>query len=158
MKNTLEARLARDPALAAFVDFMRLFGGAQQELKTRMQAASEEKLGPLHMRMLSLCQGAPGCTQQHLVQTMGRDKGQVARLARDLEEHGLLSRAQDEKDGRLWRLTLTAAGQAKYHWFAGLESALAGQMFGTLAPDDFASVNAVLKQLAQRLGRESGAA
>ena len=39
---------ASDPALATPVDFMTLFGTAQQVLKNRMQAASAQKLGSLH--------------------------------------------------------------------------------------------------------------
>jgi DNA-binding MarR family transcriptional regulator len=146
------ARLpASAPAVATFVDFLTLFGSAQQVLKNRMQAASEQKLGPLHMRVLTLCLSTPGCTQQHIVQTMGRDKGQVARLARDLEEHQLIVRAQDEDDRRVWRLTLTLAGQAKCDWFAAIETGLATQMFGSLGANERVSLDALIKDVSQRI-------
>jgi DNA-binding MarR family transcriptional regulator len=151
MAKQIKMGPASEPDLATFVDFMTLFGTAQQVLKSRMQAASEQKLGPLHMRVLTLCLSMPGCTQQHIVQTMGRDKGQVARLARDLEEHQLIVRAQDEDDRRAWRLTLTPAGAAKCEWFAAIETALATQMFGALGAGERASLDALLKEVSQRI-------
>lgn len=151
MRKQLPDAPPSDAALATFVDFMTLFGTAQQILKNRMHASSEQKLGPLHMRVLILCLGTPGCTQQHIVQAMGRDKGQVARLARDLEEHRLIVRAQGTDDRRVWRLTLTAKGEAKCKWFAAIETALAAHMFGALPADRRAILDELLEEVAQRI-------
>jgi DNA-binding MarR family transcriptional regulator len=96
----------------------------------------------------------PAPAQQHIVQTMGRDKGQVARLARDLEEHQLIVRARDEDDRRVWRLTLTPAGEVKCEWFAAIETELATQMFGALDAGERASLDALLKDVSQRIERD----
>lgn len=158
MSKKIPATPASDAPVATFVNFMTLFGRAQQVLRNRMQAASEEKLGPLHMRMLILCRDSPGCTQQHIVQAFSRDKGQVARLARDLEEHQLLVRTQDADDRRVWRLTLTAAGQAKCAWFAAIEAELATQMFGALPAAAHAGLDALIEEVAQRIDDPAGQA
>ena len=100
------ARRDPAPALATFQAFMTLFGGVRQIMKSRLQD-SGHALGPVHLRALSLCQLQPGWTQQQLGQAMGRDKGQVARLIRDLEAQAWLSRTPDAQDGRVWRLGVT---------------------------------------------------
>lgn len=99
---------------------MTLFRSAQQTLKTRMQEEAEQGLGPLHLRALCLCLRNPEGTQQQLVQELGKDKGQVARLIRELEGHKLLARTPDERDGRVWRLTVTAEGKEKCQLFSAI--------------------------------------
>lgn len=104
--------------VATFVAFMTASGQAQQILKARMLAADiEQGLGPLHLHALCLCQRSPGATQQQLVQSMGRDKGQMARLIRELEDRQLLVRTPDERDRRVWRLSLTPEGNRKVPGF-----------------------------------------
>lgn len=137
--------------MATFVAFMTAFGGAQQLLKTRMQDDAEQGLGPLHLRALCLCQRNPGAPQQQLVQSMGRDKGQIARLIRDLEERGLLIRTPDERDKRVWLLTVTAEGDAKCQWFTALEAAVAQDLLGGLPARDGVRLMQILDTVQARL-------
>jgi DNA-binding MarR family transcriptional regulator len=132
-------------SVATFVAFMTAFGSAQQLLKTRMQDDAEQGLGPLHLRALCLCQRNPGGSQQQLVQSLGRDKGQIARLIRELEERQLLTRTPDERDRRVWCLSVTAEGEEKCRWFSALEASLAHDLFGTLAAADRQQLDAVLQ-------------
>ena len=144
-----------DPAaaLSTFVALMTAFGGTQQVLKTRMQNDAEQGLGPLHLRALCLCQRNPGTTPQQLVQSMGRDKGQIARLIRELEERGLLLRTPDERDGRVWRLTATSEGEAKCEWFTALELGVAHDLLGTLSVTDPAQLGKLLATVQAQLDR-----
>jgi DNA-binding MarR family transcriptional regulator len=135
---------------ASFVSFMTLFGSTQQVLKNRMQAQAEQGLGPLHLRALCLCL-PDGTSQQQLVQAMGRDKGQIARLVRELEERQLLVRSADEQDRRIWRLTLTAEGKKKCQWFSAIEAQLATDMLSGLAPAQRAAFDAALAVLRERI-------
>ncbi len=132
-------------ALATFQAFMTLFGSVRQQLKTRMQDDGGHALGPVHLRALSLCQRHPGWTQQQLGQAMGRDKGQITRLIRELEEQGHLARSPDEQDRRVWRLNVTPAGEKECAWFLAIEAELAGDLFGGLAAKE-------REQLVQLLG------
>ena len=144
-----------DPAatVSTFIAFMTAFGGAQQLLKTRMQNDAEQGLGPLHLRALCLCQRNPGGSQQQLVQSLLRDKGQIARLIRELEERGLLVRTPDERDRRVWCLTVTPQGEEKCAWFSALEARVAQDLLGTLSPDDSALLGQVLATVQGQLDR-----
>lgn len=138
--------------VATFVAFMTASGHAQQILKARMLAADvEQGLGPLHLHALCLCQRSPGATQQQLVQSMGRDKGQMARLIRDLEDHGLLTRSTDERDRRVWRLYLTPEGATRSAWFSALEAQVAQDLMGHLSPEDSAQLNRMLHSVQAQL-------
>ncbi|MDZ7890720.1 MAG: MarR family transcriptional regulator [Rhodoferax sp.] len=138
--------------VATFVAFMTASGQAQQILKARMLAADiEQGLGPLHLHALCLCQRSPGATQQQLVQSMGRDKGQMARLIRELEDRQLLVRTPDERDRRVWRLSLTPEGEQKSAWFLALEATLAEDLFGALGEAEAASLFAVLQTVQARM-------
>lgn len=139
-------------ALSTFVAFMTLFGSAQQVLKTRMQDQAEQGLGPLHLRALCLCLRNPGGTQQQVVQSMGRDKGQVARLIRELEERHFLVRTPDERDRRVWRLTVTPEGEDKCQWFSAIEAQLATDMFGGLGASAREQLEQLLNELRERIG------
>jgi DNA-binding MarR family transcriptional regulator len=136
---------------ATFVAFMTLFGSIQQALKYRMQDEAEQGLGPQHLRALCLCQANPGWTQQNVVQAMGRDKGQVARLVRDLEARDYLVRTADPQDLRLWRLTVTPAGDEKCAWFTALEAQLATDMMGGLALQERTQLERLLTELRKRI-------
>jgi DNA-binding MarR family transcriptional regulator len=61
------------------------------------------------LKVLGFFARHPGCTQMELVQHSGRDKGQVARLVKDLTERGLLQRG-DAAKGRRRGLQLTETG------------------------------------------------
>lgn len=143
-----------DPSktVATFVAFMTTSGQAQQILKARMLAAGvEQGLGPLHLHALCLCQRNPEATQQQLVQSMGRDKGQMARLIRELEDRQLLVRTPDERDRRVWRLNLTPDGEQKSAWFLALEATLAQDLFGALGEAEAASFYATLQAVQARM-------
>eukprot|EP01030_Chromulinospumella_sphaerica_P022441 gene22441-22421_t len=115
---------------------MTAFGSVQQLLKTRMQGDPDQGLGPLHFRALCLCQRYPGAPQQQLVQAMGRDKGQIARLIRELEQRGLLQRTPAPDDGRVWLLTVTPEGEEKCTWFSALEAQVATELLGKMSAAD----------------------
>jgi DNA-binding MarR family transcriptional regulator len=136
--------------VATFEAFMTLFGDAQQALKIRMQDQAEQGLGPLHLRALVLCARAPGGTQQQLVQSLGRDKGQIARLIRDLEDRNYLVRTPDTRDRRAWCLTVTPEGEQKCVWFSAIEADVATALFGGV---DATQCLALHEQLAQLQAR-----
>jgi DNA-binding MarR family transcriptional regulator len=52
----------------------------------------------------------PGVSQDFLADFYSVDKSRVARMVRELEKIGYISRSPDEKDRRYYRLYLTAKG------------------------------------------------
>jgi DNA-binding MarR family transcriptional regulator len=69
----------------------------------------------------------PGCTQMELVQHSGRDKGQVARLVKDLTGRGLLARG-DATPGRRRGLELTEQGLVMHRRLQRQRSQLANKL------------------------------
>jgi DNA-binding MarR family transcriptional regulator len=138
------------PTLATFQAFMTLFGSVRQVMKSRLQD-SARALGPVHLRALSLCQANPGWTQQQLGQAMGRDKGQIARLIRDLEAQAWLTRTPDAQDGRVWRLGVSVAGARACARFLAIEAEVAADLLGGLPTQEREQLQRVLESLHTRL-------
>lgn len=152
MTSQTQPEADRASALSTFVAFMTLFGSAQQVLKTRMQDQADQGLGPLHLRALCLCLRNPGGTQQQVVQAMERDKGQIARLIRELEERHFLVRTPDERDRRVWRLDVTPEGEEKCRWFSAIEAQLATDMLGGIGTQALGQLEQLLNELRERIG------
>jgi DNA-binding MarR family transcriptional regulator len=82
---------------------------------------------------------------------MGRDKGQIARLIRELEERQYLVRTPDERDKRVWRLAVTPSGEEKCQWFSTIEAQLASDMFGGLDATEREKLELLLSGLSVRI-------
>lgn len=147
-----------DTARTTFVSLMTVFGTAQQLLRDRMRIEQADGLGPLHMRILCLCVEQPGGTQQQLANLTGRDKGQVAHLIHALEARGLMVRRADAGDGRLLRMSVTAAGATEVQRFMAIETELAHHLFGELAADEAEQLQALTRQLLLRARTSPGIA
>lgn len=159
MKNpTKHHAPADDTARTTFVSLMTVFGTAQQLLKDRMRVEQGDGLGPLHLRLLCLCVEQPGGTQQQLANLTGRDKGQVAHLIHALEARGLMVRTPDAMDGRLLRMSVTAAGANEVQRFMAIETELAHHLFGELAAGEVEQLQALARQLLQRATTRPGIA
>lgn len=139
--------------LAALTHLMTLFGGVKKALRHQLHTETEPAVAPMLLRMLQLCQRHPGITQQGLAQRTGRDKGQVARLIRELLELGLLSRQDNPEDRRSHHLLPTAAGVAAVARFEQAEAEVARWLFGHLNATELADLTAQLDTLRERLDR-----
>lgn len=144
------------PQLQALEALMGLFNGIKHALRDALPAEDTATLAPMHLRLLSLCQRHPGSTQQALAQRTGRDKGQIARLAKDLLDAGLLVREPDPQDRRSHRLNLTAAGLAACARFHQAEMAVARRIFGPVPDAELAALLEQLRTLRGRLGPAQG--
>jgi DNA-binding MarR family transcriptional regulator len=139
------------PQRAALEALLSLFGGMKQAMRRELLADGEHAMAaPMNLRMLQLCQRHPGITQQGLTQLTGRDKGQVARLVKELLDQGLLTREAHPDDRRSHRLLPSAVGLAACARFEQAEAAVAARLFGDLAPQ---ALNALTTQLASLKAR-----
>ncbi|PXW97416.1 DNA-binding MarR family transcriptional regulator [Sphaerotilus hippei] len=130
-----------------------------EALKGRMRQClldAGETLAPMHLRILGQCLHQPGVSQQVLAQATGRDKGQIARLTRELVDQGLLTREVDPHDRRSLQLRVTDAGRAACGRFAHHEQAMAARMFGTMPVQDLERFIAQLTEVRSRLDAEAG--
>ncbi|MAY38503.1 MULTISPECIES: MarR family winged helix-turn-helix transcriptional regulator [Spongiibacter] len=96
-------------------------------------------LNGMHARMLSLIQHQERCTANQLATTTGRDKAQITRLLKELEDMGLLTRRPHPSDKRSQLLTLSTDGQALMATVEKAEHAVEAQMLKGLSQDEVAS-------------------
>ena len=105
-------------------------------------------LSPLHLHILSHCKANPGGNQQTLVQASTRDKGQIARITKELEAQGLLRRSPDPQDGRSQILDVTPLGLDACAVFEAQHAALVQRMFAGVAPERLAVFTEVARSAA----------
>lgn len=139
------------PQTAALESLMSLLGSVKKALRHQLQDGAEPAAAPMLLRMLQLCQRHPGITQQGLAQHTGRDKGQVARLVKELLDQGLLSKEEHPEDRRSHRLLPTAAGVAAVKRFEQAEVGVAGWLFGELQAAELDALHDQLKALKRRI-------
>lgn len=98
------------------------------------------------LKVLGFFARHPGRTQMELVQHSGRDKGQVARLVKDLTERGLLQRG-DATAGERRGLQLTENGLGVHRRLQRQKSQLANRLSGGLTAQELAQLNKLLIKL-----------
>jgi len=142
---------AGDPAsIKARTDALRHFTAAMHAFKHQMHRHSKadpDALAPLHFKVLRHCASQPGANQQTLVEASGRDKGQIARLVKDLAERGMLVREPDPNDGRVSRLVVTAEGAAATGRFDDTEAAVGATLLAPLSDDEVATLSTLLQKV-----------
>jgi DNA-binding MarR family transcriptional regulator len=98
------------------------------------------------LKVLGFFARHPGCSQMELVQHSGRDKGQVARLVKDLTERGLLQRG-DAAKGKRRVLQLTETGLGVHRRLQRQKSQLANKLIAGLSIQELAQLNKLLAKL-----------
>jgi len=133
-----------DGQRAALQALFSLFGGVKLAMRQQLLAEGDVGVAPMHLLVLRMCLDQPGITQQEIAQQTGRDKGQVARLVKDLLDAGLLVRTPHPEDGRSYRLTASGSANAACEKLRRAEAAVAAQLFRGMTV-------AEVENLAQRL-------
>ncbi|MGB3406272.1 MAG: MarR family transcriptional regulator [Jannaschia sp.] len=124
--------------------FMRRIHAA---LNTDADSFDVHNLGPGGgILLLTLAEIAPAPMHQ-LATQMARDKSQITRTVRSMEDKGLVERRGDPDDGRSAILQLTPLGQDAV---LGLQRAVAKALTGILAPLTQAEQD-TLRELLRRL-------
>ena len=103
-------------ALPADDDVLEQLHALMHQFKSHMHHAvrgtDDDAIAPMEARALNFFARAPGSTASDLVAHSHRDKAQITRLIKQLEDRGLLASAPDESDRRRQCLQLTAHGHA----------------------------------------------
>lgn len=101
----------------AAAEIAELLHGVLYRMKRRLHdtartaAGDEPALAPMEWRALAYFARHPGDSARDLVEHAGRDKAQVARLVRGLQDRGLLAATPDAADQRRIELRLTDDGK-----------------------------------------------
>lgn len=107
-------------------------------------------LAPFQARALVFVARFPGSRQQRFVEGTGRDKGQVARLFRELEQRGLVTRRPDPTDGRASLYFLTEDGKRTAEALLAHREAVSAAMVTALSPEERENLASLLDRV--RLG------
>jgi DNA-binding MarR family transcriptional regulator len=116
----------------------------RSQLSQRLNKAGEDIPG-MAWKVLGFYARHPGWTQMQLVEHSGRDKGQVARLVKQLSERGLLQRGDSTGDSR--GIALTEHGQRAYHRLQRQRARLASRLTSALSPSEQMQLRRLLEKI-----------
>lgn len=94
-------------------DIQHALIGIISGLKHAMRFAMQEHdipLSPLYFIIMKLIHEIPQCTPMLIADRSGRDKGQITRLLKELDQHQLLVRLPNPEDKRSFFIQLSEKG------------------------------------------------
>lgn len=133
------------------------FFGLMHQFKSQMhQALSTDdfELGPIGAQALGFFESNPKGTQRDLIRYFGRDKAQVTRLLKQLEERGLITREVAEEDKRSHRIQLTADGKAMQAILHKHKQRVAEKMMADFDAEERATLVALLGRMRANVAGE----
>ena len=92
-----------------------------------------------------------GQTQQQLSEKTGKDKGNITRLIRSLEERGILVRVPNSTDGRSKLVYLTSKGKAYQNALIPIAQKTLDQAQANIPDSDIDLCNSVLQKVVGNL-------
>lgn len=104
-------------------------------------------LSPLAAQLLTLIARYPDWTQHQLGDATGREKSQVARAMKDLEQHGLINRKPTQKDGRAKAAALTDTAHEVLGQLTATRRTLEKKVFSNLTPEETSSLIDMLQRV-----------
>lgn len=113
--------------------------------------ALSQDLAPFQAKALSAIGRYPGLLPNQLADRSGRDKAQIARVLKDLEERGLIARSPHPTDRRTHCLSLTPAGETVFQHLQRSRVQIARQMMDGLTPAEQQQISALLARMADNL-------
>ncbi|HWA66074.1 MAG TPA: MarR family winged helix-turn-helix transcriptional regulator [Mycobacteriales bacterium] len=117
-----------------------------------------EALGitPPHVGLLRAITFGPGRSQQSLADEFGLPPSRVVGFVDDLESAGLVERRRDERDRRVHRLYLTAAGTKVMRRLAELGKAAEEDLLRSLSQAERQTLRGLLERLVADQGLTAG--
>jgi DNA-binding MarR family transcriptional regulator len=138
-------------AAAATPSWLSVVGAYQ-----RCDAAMSARLAALGLRVpehevLVNLLSHPGLTQQALAQRCYVAKSGISMLLTRLQDRGLVQRDADATDGRVWRLRLTAEGEALARRSRAVQQAVVQAMAAPVSAAELAAVQSVMERVSAAL-------
>ncbi|UXI03620.1 MarR family winged helix-turn-helix transcriptional regulator [Photobacterium sp. TY1-4] len=113
--------------------------------------AKELGLNGMVVRCLHIIDGHPQCTANVIVQTMARDKAQIARLVKEMMALNLIEKQPNPDDKRSHLLALTGQGAQLVARIRAAELALDQQMRRGISEDDLSAFRRVSRAMADNI-------
>jgi DNA-binding MarR family transcriptional regulator len=101
-------------------------------------------------RVMAVLGGTSGLSARDVAAATAMDKVQVSRAVASLMRTGRVARADDARDGRITRLSLTARGRAIYDEIVPLALHLEELLLSALSPKERAQFDTLMAKLARQ--------
>lgn len=99
------------------------------------------EIAPMHIRSLHTINSLAECTANDLVELMDRDKGQVARLIKEMIEKGFIERVQNPNDKRSQFIEITQFGHETLKKMLAIEANIIKKMSTSLSNEQIEGFN-----------------
>ncbi|CUB04891.1 MarR family winged helix-turn-helix transcriptional regulator [Marinomonas fungiae] len=137
-------------------DIQHALIGIISGLKHAMRLAMQEHkipLSPLYFLIMKLIHETPHCTPMLIADRSGRDKGQITRLLKELDQHELLIRQQNPADKRSFFIELSDKGLHCFELLEELDMQALEAMTHGLSEQQLEDFLATATQMSQNLER-----
>ncbi|MEM7325076.1 MAG: MarR family transcriptional regulator [Actinomycetota bacterium] len=118
---------AERDVLALALDLDRLMRVLHCSTRQRAEVVDQARIGPFGAMTLMTIADLEPLPIQGLAKQLARDKAQITRTVKLLEETGLVERSRSDSDGRVWLVRLTDEGREHV---AGFQAFLADTVNG----------------------------
>ena len=138
----------QDTNIARLVDrFMRRIHG---RLRARAPEFDTERVGPGGGMILMTLADIEPAPIQELVRRMARDKSQMTRAIKSLEDKGLVERGDSPEDARVCLLRLTKQGHATVERIRRALADVLNEILEPLAPGERLKLTEFLERIAMK--------
>lgn len=117
---------------------------AQQAHVAAWQQEVSTEISSVQFGVLNVLAGAPGASQQHLVERLDLDRSTIADIVARLERRGLIERVRDGDDRRRNMLRLTPLGDGELAALLPRVARVDAVLTAALSPLDAAALRRIL--------------
>ena len=138
---------AERDVLALALDLDRLMRVLHCTTRQRAEIVDRARIGPFGAMTLMTIADQEPLPIQALATELARDKAQITRTVKLLEETGLIQRSRSATDGRVWLVSLTDDGREHVAGFQGLLADVVGGLTSGLDDAERRQFSAILAKM-----------
>ncbi|MEM9134227.1 MAG: MarR family transcriptional regulator [Actinomycetota bacterium] len=138
---------AERDVVALALDLDRLMRVLHCTTRQRAEVVDRARIGPFGAMTLMTIADREPMPIQSLATELARDKAQITRTVRLLEETGLIGRSRSSADGRVWLVTLTDEGRDHVAGFRALLADVVGGLTSGLDDVERRQFSAILAKM-----------
>lgn len=143
---------AERDVLALALDLDRLMRVLHCTTRQRAEVVDRARIGPFGAMTLMTIADQEPLPIQGLARRLARDKAQVTRTVKLLEETGLIERSRSASDGRVWLVSLTDEGRDHVAGFQELLAEVVDGLTGGLDDVERRQFSAILAKMLSSSG------